>query len=194
MMTRAEATTGRAVKIAGILSLALVLALVCRYSRSLADNLADDGANATLTHLDNMRLVRDLFVIGGDAFCSAHETDATTRPIPPALAPAVIAAFAVSMTPAEIATNGVIRCADGHLLACLVGANLNCGKADTRTGNPDASAWCRDHPSADFIPRYAILAGNIYGWRCAAGIPEVVDRIEDIDRHGFVTRYWKPAD
>jgi hypothetical protein len=85
--------------------------------------------------------------------CRAAKTDAATRPIPPSLAPAVIAAFRVRMTPAYVVDTGVMRCADGHLLACLVGANLNCGKADTRTTNPGASGWCRDHANSDFVPR-----------------------------------------
>ena len=79
-------------------------------------------------------------------------------------------------------------------MLCTYGANLPCGKANSDRRLPGAEAWCRDHPSADFIPRYAIPAGNIYGWRCAAGIPEFVDRIEDVDPRGFVARYWKPAD
>jgi len=190
MMIRAETTSSRAVKTASVLSLALALSVVCGYSRSFADNFAGDDANATLTHLNTMHLVRYLFV-GGDPVCSAHETDATTRPIPPALAPAVITAFAVSMTPAEVAANGVIRCADGHLLACLVGANLNCGKADTRTRNPDASAWCRDHPNADFVPAAVTGHETIYTWRCD-GTRAVIDRqVEQVDPQGFVAGNWR---
>jgi hypothetical protein len=56
-----------------------------------------------------------------------------------------------------------------------------------------AEAWCRDHPNADFVPRFAIPWGNIYDWRCASGSAKVVKQIEEIDRHGFVARYWKPA-
>jgi len=95
------------------------------------------------------------------------------------------------MTPAEVAANGLIRCADGHLLACLVGANLNCGKADMRTSSPDASDWCRDHPNSDFVP--AVVTGHeaIYTWRCD-GKHAVIDRqLRHVDPQGFVAENWR---
>jgi hypothetical protein len=128
-------------------------------------------------------------------FCREKGTDDELRPIPQTLVPAAKRLFGlVRMPEGQIRRSTVFRCADGHTMLCTYGANLPCGKANSDRRLPGAEAWCRDHPSADFIPRYAIPAGNIYGWRCAAGIPEVVDRIEDIDPRGFVARYWKPAD
>jgi hypothetical protein len=125
------------------------------------------------------------------SICRPAETDAATRPIPPQLAPAVIAAFGVRMTPAYVVDTGVIRCADGHLLACLVGANLNCGKADTRTTNPGASNWCRDHPSSDFVPAFATGHDTIYAWRCEGQRAVVERQVEHVDRQGFVAENWK---
>jgi hypothetical protein len=123
--------------------------------------------------------------------CHSGQTDAATRPIPPAVAPAVIAAFGVRMTPAEVATNGVIRCAEGLLLACLVGANLNCGKADTHTSNSGADGWCRDHANSDFVPAFATGHDTIYAWRCN-GTRAVTERqFEHVDRQGFVAENWK---
>jgi hypothetical protein len=62
----------------------------------------------------------------------------------------------------------------------------------TGQGNaaPDA-AWCRDHQNAAFVPSFAIPSGNVYRWRCAAGAPEIIDQIDEIDPCGFVARYWK---
>lgn len=123
--------------------------------------------------------------------CHPAETDTATRPIPPTLAPAVIAAFEVHMTPAEVTDTGVIRCADGHLLACLVGANLDCANADTRTSNPGASAWCRDHANSDFVPAFATGHDTIYAWRCNGRRAVIERQIEHVDRQGFVAENWK---
>lgn len=123
--------------------------------------------------------------------CRPAETDAVTRPIPSSLAPAVIAAFQVRMTPAEIVETGAMRCAEGHLLACLIGANLNCGKADTRTRNAGASRWCRDHPNSDFVPLVATGHDTIYSWRCDGSHAVIERQVENVDRQGFVTENWK---
>ena len=123
--------------------------------------------------------------------CRPAQTDTATRPIPPPLAPAVIAAFEVRMTPAEVVHTGVIRCAEGHLLACLVGANLNCGKADPRTGNSGASDWCRDHANSDFVPAFATGHDTIYAWRCDGRRAVIARQIEHVDRQGFVAENWK---
>jgi len=123
--------------------------------------------------------------------CRPAETDIATRPIPPPVAPAVIAAFEVRMTPAEVLGTGVIRCADGHLLACLAGANLNCGKADTRTSNPGARGWCRDHANSDFVPAFATGHDTIYAWRCDGPRAVIERQIDHVDRQGFVAENWK---
>ncbi len=54
-------------------------------------------------------------------------------------------------------------------MACTVGANLNCGKADTRRDLPGATAWCRENPDSDFIPMFATGHETIYDWRCTKG-------------------------
>jgi hypothetical protein len=123
--------------------------------------------------------------------CRPAETDTATRPIPLSLAPAVIAAFGVHMAPAYVVDTGVIRCADGHLLACLVGANLNCGKADTRTTAAGASNWCRDHANSDFVPAFATGHDTIYAWRCDGPQAVVERQVEHVDGQGFVVENWK---
>ncbi len=123
--------------------------------------------------------------------CHPGQTDETTRPIPPALASDVIAAFAVRMTPTEIERNGVVRCADGVLLACLVGANLNCGKADTRTANRGAEAWCSRHADAEFVPAFAAGHDTVYAWRCEGTRAAIASAAQHADRQGFVAANWK---
>ena len=123
--------------------------------------------------------------------CHPGQTDETTRPIPPALAPAVSAAFGVRMTPAEIERNGLVRCADGVLLACLVGANLNCGKADTRATNRAAEDWCHQHAGADFVPAFAAGHDTVYAWRCEGKRAAIAGTVQHADRQGFVAENWK---
>jgi hypothetical protein len=126
--------------------------------------------------------------------CREKGTDDYARPIPQSLVPAAKRIFGLRMTNQQVLHSTVFRCADGHVLLCTYGANLPCGKANSDRDLPGAEAWCRDHPNADFVPRYAIPWGNIYDWRCAGGRPKVIKQIEEIDSRGFVARYWKQAD
>ena len=125
---------------------------------------------------------------GQDAFrlCQEKVTDDDVRPIPQSLVPAAKRIFGLRMPDQQVLHSTVFRCADGHVLLCTYGANLPCGKANSDRDLPGAEAWCRDHPNADFVPRFAIPWGNIYDWGCASGSPKVLKRIEEIDPHGFV--------
>lgn len=127
--------------------------------------------------------------------CREKGTDDTLRPIPNSLVPAAKQLFGLdNMSDQQVRRSTVFRCAEGHVLICTYGANLPCGKANSDRRLPGAEAWCRDHPDARFIPRFAIPSGNIYNWRCDAAAPEVLGQIEEIDPRGFVARYWKPMD
>jgi hypothetical protein len=96
-------------------------------------------------------------------YCPRH-TDLAS--VPTALEPKVAAAFGI---PTEAARLAVVRCDGATLLACSIGANLNCGKADMRRSLPGASAYCRENPASDFVPMFATGRDTIYGWRCAGG-------------------------
>ena len=85
---------------------------------------------------------------------------------PPALQAKIAEAFGIDP---EAATHSVIRCAGETLMACSLGANLNCGKADARRALPGATAYCRDNPESDFIPMFATGHATIYDWRCSGG-------------------------
>jgi hypothetical protein len=133
---------------------------------------------------------------GQDAvrLCREKGTDDDLRPIPQSLLPAAKKIFGLSMPNQQVLHSTVYRCADGHVLLCTYGANLPCGKVNSDRDLPGAEAWCRDHPNADFVPRFAVPSGNIYDWGCAGTSPKVIKQIEEIDPRGFVARYWKPAD
>jgi hypothetical protein len=126
--------------------------------------------------------------------CREKGTDDDVRPIPQSLVPAAERIFGLRMRDQQVLHSTVYRCADGHVLLCTYGANLPCGKANSDRDLPGAEAWCRDHPNATFVPRFAIPRGNIYDWGCAGGSPKVIKQIEEIDPRGFVARYWNPAD
>jgi hypothetical protein len=124
-------------------------------------------------------------------FCARARTDDTLRPIPPTLVPAVNALLHTDMPPKVAVRMTVFRCAGGHVLICGMGANLPCGKADTSRTSEGGTAWCRDHPDADFIPAYATGHATIFDWRCRDGAPVIVRQNFQIDPRGFVAEFWR---
>jgi hypothetical protein len=126
------------------------------------------------------------------AACARLGTDDTARPIPESLVPAVDAAFGTSMPAGAVVSTTVFRCAGGRVLACMAGANLPCGPADTsRAPAPGAVDWCRQNSESDFIPAYVTGHDTIYAWRCRGGAPAIDRQILQVDPRGFVAEYWK---
>ncbi len=123
--------------------------------------------------------------------CRGPGASDTVLPLPPSLVGEVNAAFGVRMPPAEVVRQTVIRCHRGAVLACMTGANLNCGKADTRRASAGGDAWCRTNPNAAFIPMFATGHATIYAWRCAGSRAVAVRQVEALDADGYVTRNWK---
>lgn len=137
-----------------------------------------------------------LMLMSGSAWaqlCRADQTDGTPRPIPRSLAPAVIAAFGVHMNADEVMRTGVMRCEQGRVMACLTGANLNCGRAVVSRVNPGAVAWCREHGDADVVPAYVTGHETIYAWRCHGGHAVVAGHPMHADPYGFVAENWRPV-
>src|SRR5260370_13697596 len=86
-------------------------------------------------------------------YCRQAGTDDTLRPVPSSLVPAVVRLFQLNAMPAaEVSRSTSFRCAGRHVLVCTVGANLVCGKADTRRDLPDVKAWCTAHASSPGVP------------------------------------------
>ena len=84
-----------------------------------------------------------------------------------------------------------VRCAGDKLLACSVGANLNCGKADTRRSLPGAREYCRANPDADNIPMVATGHATTYAWRCVGRSAVATKAVVAVDPHGYDAGNWK---
>jgi hypothetical protein len=125
-------------------------------------------------------------------FCQRVGTDDTTQPIPEALVPAVNATFGMKMPPRMAVDTTMFRCDHGHVLVCTIGANLPCGKANmSRAPGEGTVQWCRDNPSAEFVPAVATGHDTIYAWGCQAGAPRILRQPLHVDARGFVAEFWK---
>lgn len=124
-------------------------------------------------------------------YCAGGPETREAARTPPELAAKVAALFGISAEMAGEAT--MARCVGPELLACWVGANLNCGKADTRRSSPAASAYCRENPGADVIPMVVAGHDTIYEWRCAGRRAVAGKAMVTVDPQGFVADNWKPA-
>lgn len=124
--------------------------------------------------------------------CRNAGSDDTLRPIPPALADRARALFAPGMPADMVLKTTVYRCAQGRVLLCGAGANLSCGKADTRRTSAGAAAWCGSHPDSDAVPLYAVGHDTVYRWRCRGGRAEIAGPAATVDARGFIARNWQP--
>jgi hypothetical protein len=122
------------------------------------------------------------------AYCP-NPAHARPAKVPADLVPALAVAFGVDRN--AVGAGGVVRCVGGRLVGCLVGANLNCGKADMRRSLPGAGAWCRSHPGAADIPMAATGHDTIYAWSCKGRRAVPGKTIMKVDRQGYVADNWK---
>lgn len=129
------------------------------------------------------------------AQCRAAGTDDRLQPIPASLVPAAVRLFHLeAMPPGQVRRSTYFRCAARQVLLCNVGANLPCGKADTRRHLPAAEAWCAAHPGQDFIPMYVTGHDTIYAWRCDGPTAAISKTVFQVDRRGFIRQLWKRLD
>ena len=135
------------------------------------------------------------------ARCARVRNDDAIRPYDRALRSGLLKAYARlfpgarTLPPdAQLKDGANIRCMDGRLLACFVGANLPCGKMNAARDNPGADAYCRANPDADVVPAFAAGHDTVYSYRCAAGQPVIVGRTFALDPRGFAVRLWAPLD
>lgn len=122
------------------------------------------------------------------SFCSSA-AHAKPQKVPPELLAAVVAAFQIDA--AAAGDTAVVRCAGGKPMACYVGANLNCDKADTRRTLPGATAWCREHPGSNGIPMAATGHTTIYDWSCKGGRAVAGKAVTTVDPQGYAAYNWK---
>jgi hypothetical protein len=124
--------------------------------------------------------------------CPSGQTDDTLRPLPPALVPRARALLGLNMPDDLIRRGTVYRCLDGRTLLCSTGANLVCGKANTRRDLPGVGAWCRDNRNAGRVPMAVTGHDTIYSWRCSNGVP-VIEGTGAVNARGFLSGNWKDA-
>jgi len=87
-----------------------------------------------------------------------------------------------------------VRCAGDKLLACSVGANLNCGKVNTGRTLPGAREFCRANPDADNIPMFATGHDTNYAWRCVGRRAVATKTVVAVDPNGYDAGNWKEVD
>ncbi len=76
-------------------------------------------------------------------------------------------------------------------MGCIIGANLNCGKADTSKTNLGGDVWCRSHPDDTMIPMAATGHATIYVWHCSGSRAVPTKVISKVDNQGFELLNWK---
>lgn len=128
----------------------------------------------------------------GPATCAAGAGPRVPVPVPKEFEADVARRFGV---PIDLVRRGgaFVRCAEGKLLACSVGANLNCGKANTRS-LPGASEFCRANPDAAIIPMAATGHDTIYAWRCVGRHAVAAKAVVAVDAYGYDAGNWKEVD
>jgi hypothetical protein len=122
-------------------------------------------------------------------YCPGSSDRRNAHTAPASLQQSVASAFGISIVQAH--DGAVVRCVGPQLLACWVGANLNCGKADARRRHPAAVAYCRINPSGTTVPMYVTGHDTIYEWRCVEG-RAVATKVMTVDAQGYVANNWKP--
>jgi hypothetical protein len=128
----------------------------------------------------------------GAAFCSSAAAPRAPVPVPRQLEARVARAFDIPVD--LVRDGGFVRCAGSRLLACVVGANLNCGKVNARRSLPGASEFCRANPDADVVPMAATGHDTIYDWRCVGGRAVATKTVVAVDRQGYDAGNWKEID
>ena len=128
----------------------------------------------------------------GAAFCSSAAAPRASIPIPRQLEARVAEAFGLPVD--LVRDTGFVRCAGSRLLACVIGANLNCGKANPSRSLPGASEFCRENPDADNIPMAATGHDTIYDWRCVGRRAVATKTVVAVDAQGYDAENWKELD
>jgi hypothetical protein len=124
-------------------------------------------------------------------YCSRVGTDDSPGNVPASLAPAFAKFFGTRMSSAEIQQNSSFRCYRGKVFGCMVGANLNCGKANSSNASAGGDEWCRSHPNDTMIPMAATGHATIYSWRCSGNRAVPTKMNSKVDDRGFEVVNWK---
>ena len=125
----------------------------------------------------------------GAGYCPGGSGRQVAHKAPAELAPAVAKAFDIG--PDVVGEAAFVRCVGAKLIACRVGANLDCGKADTRRSLPGASAFCRQNPGSDGVPMAATGHATIYDWRCVGRRAVAGKAVAAVDPQGYIAGNWR---
>ncbi len=126
--------------------------------------------------------------IAGGAYCP-NPARSEPQKTPPTLTASVAGAFQVDEAMAR--DTSYVRCAGATLMGCIVGANLDCFKADTHRVLPGATARCRGNANAETIPMAATGHATIYEWSCKGGRAIAGKPVVRVDSRGFIAENWK---
>jgi hypothetical protein len=92
---------------------------------------------------------------------------------------------------ADARESAYVRCVGPQLMACFVGANLNCFQADTRRASRGATKFCRSNPGSEIVPMAATGHDTIYEWSCRGKAAVAGKAMVTIDPQGYVGEHWK---
>jgi hypothetical protein len=129
---------------------------------------------------------------GGPAICAMGAGPRSPVPVPKNLEADVARTFGLTVD--LVRAGAFVRCAGAKLLACVIGANLNCGKANTRRSLPGASEFCRANPDAQVVPMAATGHDTIYSWRCVGQRALAAKAVVAVDPGGYDAGNWKQVD
>ena len=141
---------------------------------------------ASLTAFASIAFVDSAHAAGGYCPGAGHRS---AHAVPAELEPSVAELFGIGV--AQVREAAVVRCVGSQLLACWVGANLDCGRADTRRRLVGATAFCRDNPDAADVPMAATGHDTIYDWRCVKGRAVAGKVLMAVDPQGYIAGNWK---
>jgi hypothetical protein len=133
--------------------------------------------------------------------CARVQNDDTVRRYDPSLKAGLLKAYAQLFPQArippderEFQAGSNIRCMDGRLLACFIGANLPCSKMNTARDNKGADAFCRANQDAPVVPAFATGHDAAFNYRCVAGRAEITGETFPLDARGFAASLWAPVE
>ena len=123
-----------------------------------------------------------------ETYCP-NPAHATPAKVPADLLAAVAKTFQID--PGAISDAAFVRCVGAKLIACYVGTNLDCDKADARRVLPGATAWCLQNPGATDIPMAATGHATIYQWSCKSRRAVAGKAMVAVDAQGYIAENWK---
>jgi hypothetical protein len=127
------------------------------------------------------------------AYCARIGTNDDPGKVPASLIPAFVRSFHTMMSAAEIQGNSRFRCYRGKVMGCMIGANLNCWKADTGKRSQAGDEWCREHPNdQNPIPMAITGHSTIYDWHCSSRQAVPRRQFSKVNGRGFEAMNWKP--